>query len=1386
MKKLVVLVLALLLVCPPALVSADAPTPTLLPPDHAQDGTANNSTNATLGAVISPRASLTSYGHDEASWGDLTQLSTNTGVWAKTIGKDGNIELRWNDNGTVHKILMNLVGFKGSTKVANPSKEVNTTETYISKEPVYNTLNKSKVDYYKNITKFKTSKVPSELSTFGYIGTVPVTVKWQAYPLQMKETVIWNSTTLTSAQYLIKIDSKDIKINSTTLGFIKDNKTTGLGLNPPTMMDGKNESMELNWSLTQIKADQWTLDINWTYPVDAVAPYILDPTISFDGTTFTIDDAQWEIKTYQQVDDWAIFLGKGTNKRFLSGYLTLDSDGIVNEISYHRNLGVNVDMTYLSDFTIDVKTTNADASWVLYISFATSSNYGNTQRWYWSKSLANDVDATYTMSDFTQGAAAPTDPTAIRYVLIQFSGADNPLGADVVCQVKDLKFTIPVKTSDLCNEQGLFQLGQDEWAGDDGLDLDEYNPVWECITGPPTTEPSIDDDSFLNGAFTHSVFFPSNSSNSYSYGSYINTPYDISDGLIRIRTWFWAEFDGDIHIAIKATGGVETARIYYSNADFYGYEAGGHHGGQGGYSYSEWYEAWMDLNLTDNTVRYWYEDPTTGMMFADNKTTTGGLWDGFNNNVISGINVWTSGQGNVAIGPIIIQTMHEEFSALSSPHEPDDITESDNPTNTDYGRQTWDGCWSDNDVGADTAVNNTDLIIGSNSIKVSTIDNMNSLKWTYDTIQDISSATHLRFYFKSSTINSIRVWVFDSGIGTSYKDISIVAAKWNYIDLSIGGPWSGWNTAGSLTDQTDIHDIGFQNKLADNEDLWIDGLHFYGETNAGVCFQGNSIDLNGADLDQDRAIYDIFEISDTTGTPGTWTAIMDNATHNLNMEFSDVASAGFDHTSADEIDSVVIRGYDKENIIVLTSVGDATPSNTWDTDQWYGDKDLQNFRVSYCGKLEGGVQTALTLRNGTISHSAGSGLRFYSYTRPADTIIENVLFDDLGFNIRLQNMASTTPIYFENITVTNIKGGGRVVSSFAASSAMLVFKNSTFDFDENEMGAFPTSFLMVSKNHNKTDGYLIHITGTGLQALSDIPSNDRWGPGADVDVLFGTLELDEAATLTNGSWTKDGGATVNIETGINLTMLNSAYDPADFTIAGTGLLLDRNFTTPGESVSAPIITFYPTNSTTTFSWTPIWLYTDSGGVRTEADWKVTWATEGTNTILTHRFTSYGIKTITVGSWLDPDWTTTVTDITITMPGGGGGISVKVAFHIEQTFNGVRFIPDIPSGKVAINYTWDFGDGSTSTASSPTHYYREAGAYNVSMTVYLQSVGSVTANAFITAPEPSTLQVVLKALELNEKGLLVHIGAGTITLPPMVLLFMGFMLIAVLSTVGGAL
>lgn len=48
--------------------------------------------------------------------------------------------------------------------------------------------------------------------------------------------------------------------------------------------------------------------------------------------------------------------------------------------------------------------------------------------------------------------------------------------------------------------------------------------------------------------------------------------------------------------------------------------------------------------------------------------------------------------------------------------------------------------------------------------------------------------------------------------------------------------------------------------------------------------------------------------------------------------------------------------------------------------------------------------------------------------------------------------------------------------------------------------------------------------------------------------------------------------------------------------------------------------------------------------------------------------------------------------------------------------------------------WDFGDGSTSTSSNPTHTYDKPGAYTVTLTVS-NSAGSDTATAVVTAQDP---------------------------------------------------
>ena len=60
----------------------------------------------------------------------------------------------------------------------------------------------------------------------------------------------------------------------------------------------------------------------------------------------------------------------------------------------------------------------------------------------------------------------------------------------------------------------------------------------------------------------------------------------------------------------------------------------------------------------------------------------------------------------------------------------------------------------------------------------------------------------------------------------------------------------------------------------------------------------------------------------------------------------------------------------------------------------------------------------------------------------------------------------------------------------------------------------------------------------------------------------------------------------------------------------------------------------------------------------------------------------------------------------------------------------------PDGSI-VSYSWDFGDGATSTAANPTHAYSAAGTYNVSLTVTDDqgATGSNSTTATITVPTP---------------------------------------------------
>lgn len=114
----------------------------------------------------------------------------------------------------------------------------------------------------------------------------------------------------------------------------------------------------------------------------------------------------------------------------------------------------------------------------------------------------------------------------------------------------------------------------------------------------------------------------------------------------------------------------------------------------------------------------------------------------------------------------------------------------------------------------------------------------------------------------------------------------------------------------------------------------------------------------------------------------------------------------------------------------------------------------------------------------------------------------------------------------------------------------------------------------------------------------------------------------------------------------------------------------------------------------------------------------------------HKFTSAGVflvklevsngnesveKSLTISvEKLEP-----VADFSISSPEAGVNEAVRFTNHSEN----------------ATSYEWDFGDGSTSTASNPVHYYASTGTYTVTLTAYRnEDSNSATKEVNIMVPE----------------------------------------------------
>ncbi len=138
---------------------------------------------------------------------------------------------------------------------------------------------------------------------------------------------------------------------------------------------------------------------------------------------------------------------------------------------------------------------------------------------------------------------------------------------------------------------------------------------------------------------------------------------------------------------------------------------------------------------------------------------------------------------------------------------------------------------------------------------------------------------------------------------------------------------------------------------------------------------------------------------------------------------------------------------------------------------------------------------------------------------------------------------------------------------------------------------------------------------------------------------------------------------------------------------------------------------------------------------------------GTGLVATHSYDRPGTYTVTFtasnGRSMDSESMTTTV---VAPPVAASVVSINSTPNPSMTGQTVRFSSNV-RGDTPLDYTWNFGDGTTGTGANPTHVYSQPGTYTVSLTVR-NNAGSDTATLTQVVNPAMTANPCADIAELN--------------------------------------